>query len=290
MLLVEESHTSVLGIREIAKAKGAKLHYTSVDSLEKVESTEGLTLQVFPLQCNFSGTNYAKKLQQCFRKRGTPHDNNFTLLDTASFAATNPLDLENLEASVGVDFAVVSFYKILGYPTGLGALLVSDRGKQILKEKRGYFGGGTVDVAVPNEDFYVPRKQFHDRLGKPGLKILLVCDEHNFLRMEDGTLPFLSIIALLPGLKELQKIGMQKISTWTLSLCRQLFKELSPLRHFNGTTLATIYASESDFSEGEHGSILAFNLVRSTGEFVGYSQVRSTLLVTLMEAVNSWFV
>ena len=42
------------------------------------------------------------------------------LLDAAAFVPTRPLDLTAFPA----DFVTVSFYKIMGYPTGLGALLV----------------------------------------------------------------------------------------------------------------------------------------------------------------------
>jgi molybdenum cofactor sulfurtransferase len=42
------------------------------------------------------------------------------------------------------DFVVFSFYKMLGYPTGLGALLVRRRAAHLLN--RVYFGGGTVDM------------------------------------------------------------------------------------------------------------------------------------------------
>ena len=42
------------------------------------------------------------------------------LLDAAAFVPTQPLDLRQYPA----DFVTISFYKIFGYPTGLGALLV----------------------------------------------------------------------------------------------------------------------------------------------------------------------
>jgi molybdenum cofactor sulfurtransferase len=42
------------------------------------------------------------------------------LLDAAAFAPTQPLDLTAFPA----DFVAVSFYKMFGFPTGLGAMLV----------------------------------------------------------------------------------------------------------------------------------------------------------------------
>jgi selenocysteine lyase/cysteine desulfurase len=42
------------------------------------------------------------------------------LVDAAALAANTPIDLTKYPA----DFVVTSFYKIFGYPTGIGALLV----------------------------------------------------------------------------------------------------------------------------------------------------------------------
>lgn len=42
------------------------------------------------------------------------------LLDAAAFVPTQPLDL----AACPADFVTVSFYKMMGFPSGVGALLV----------------------------------------------------------------------------------------------------------------------------------------------------------------------
>jgi selenocysteine lyase/cysteine desulfurase len=47
---------------------------------------------------------------------------------------------------------VLSFYKIFGYPTGLGALLV--RKEALPHLRKSYFGGGTVAVSVAGADFF----------------------------------------------------------------------------------------------------------------------------------------
>ena len=47
----------------------------------------------------------------------------------------------------------LSYYKIFGYPTGLGALLVHKRAVPLLMKKKRYFGGGTVAVSLAQEDF-----------------------------------------------------------------------------------------------------------------------------------------
>ena len=84
-------------------------------------------------------------------------------LDAAKFAATAPLDL----AAVAADFAAVSFYKICGHPTGLGALLVDGRaparGAAALARGKRYFGGGTVAAAVagrPSQEKKITENKF----------------------------------------------------------------------------------------------------------------------------------
>jgi molybdenum cofactor sulfurtransferase len=56
----------------------------------------------------------------------------FVLLDAAAFAATHALDM----SAVQPDFLTVSFYKLFGYPTGLGALLVRKQAAKKLRKVR----------------------------------------------------------------------------------------------------------------------------------------------------------
>lgn len=104
-------------------------------------------------------------------KKVQENPNNFLFLDGASFLATNKFDFKELKP----DFLCLSFYKIFGYPDGLGALIVSKRAKNRLKKK--YYGGGTVEIAMTRKNFHVKRETFHERF-------------------EDGTISFLSIIQL----------------------------------------------------------------------------------------------
>lgn len=46
----------------------------------------------------------------------------------------------------------LSYYKIFGYPTGLGALLVRKDALKHLRKR--YFGGGAVSVSIADRDFY----------------------------------------------------------------------------------------------------------------------------------------
>ena len=51
----------------------------------------------------------------------------------------------------------LSYYKIFGYPTGLGALLARKEALRMLRKR--YFGGGAVAVSVADRNFFrcVPR-------------------------------------------------------------------------------------------------------------------------------------
>ena len=100
---------------------------------------------------------------------------------------TNRLDL----AAVAPDFVTVSFYKMFGYPTGVGCLLVRNDALDCLH--RPWFAGGTVNFATVQGRHHVlsPR-------------------EAGF---EDGTLNYLGIPAVEIGLAPLERIGIETIAT-----------------------------------------------------------------------------
>ena len=79
------------------------------------------------------------------------------MLDAAAYAGTNHLDLSQHHA----DFVALSFYKMFGYPTGLGALLVRRDRAGLLQER--YFGGGAVNAYSSSSLFHAPRQGLHDR-------------------------------------------------------------------------------------------------------------------------------
>lgn len=82
----------------------------------------------------------------------------YVVLDASSYASTDCLDLETHSP----DFVAISFYKIFGYPTGLGALLVHNGSAATVLRKK-YFGGGTVQVAIARNRHHVFKKNLHDR-------------------------------------------------------------------------------------------------------------------------------
>jgi selenocysteine lyase/cysteine desulfurase len=71
------------------------------------------------------------------------------LVDCAAFVPTSKLDLSIWKP----EFVPVSFYKMFGYPTGLGALIA--KRTALAQLKRPWFAGGTITVAsVLGDKFY----------------------------------------------------------------------------------------------------------------------------------------
>lgn len=66
---------------------------------------------------------------------------------------------------------------------------------------------------------------------------------------------------------------MDTISYHTFHLAHDLYKQLKNLQHENGRKAAILYM-DSDFSDiNIQGGIIAFNLVRENGSYIGYSEV-----------------
>ncbi|XP_066581358.1 molybdenum cofactor sulfurase isoform X2 [Prorops nasuta] len=259
---MQDNHTSVLGMRDLVSERGAKI--TSISHNDAIKIFENpLTffndnlhsdknsLFAFSAQCNFSGLKYPLKWIDNVHKGSLSvfvNEKNirwYVLLDAASFVATNDLNLSLFKP----DFVCLSFYKMFGYPTGLGALLVKNSSSDVLKKQ--YYGGGTVKVVLSSEMFHKKRTALHERF-------------------EDGTINYLSVISLQYGFDILSKISMKRISKHVFSLMRILHHSLLQLHHHNGTPVVKIY-SDTDYENGNlQGGIIAFNILRSNGEYVGY--------------------
>uniref|UniRef100_A0A6A7G9P1 Molybdenum cofactor sulfurase n=2 Tax=Hirondellea gigas TaxID=1518452 RepID=A0A6A7G9P1_9CRUS len=224
-------------------------------------------LFAYSAQCNYSGAKYplewVSKVQKgafsfCAETNtivaGSSTERStrrwFVLLDAASLVATSPLDLSKCTP----DFVPISFYKMFGYPTGLGCLLVHRRARSMLGKT--YFGGGTVELASSDTMQTVLRSDPHDRY-------------------EDGTAPFLAIAALRHGFEflALQCGDIEVISRHVSQLARYVHHSLLSYRHSNGTPVARIYAPVGHWTIETRGSIVNFNVLTDTGECVGYTYV-----------------
>uniref|UniRef100_A0A8C6XBC0 Molybdenum cofactor sulfurase n=1 Tax=Naja naja TaxID=35670 RepID=A0A8C6XBC0_NAJNA len=257
-----DNHTSVVGMRVITTAKNVVFvpvkpnDMLSGANIVKGKDNDCSTPHLFcyPAQSNFSGVKYPLawiEEIQCGKLSPTEVKGKwFVLLDAASYTSTSPLDLSIHQA----DFIPLSFYKIFGFPTGIGALLVKNEIASCLRKT--FFGGGTAAAYLAEEDFYSPRQSVAERF-------------------EDGTVSFLDIIAVKHGFDVLEKItgGMENIKQHTFALAHHTYSVLSTLKYANGAPLVRIY-SDTDFSNSDiQGPIINFNVLDENGDTIGYSQV-----------------
>ena len=168
------------------------------------------------------------------------------------------------DAEAAPDFTTLSFYKIFGYPD-LGGLIVCKDSGHILQWRK-YFGGGTVDMVVCLGDAWHASKDY-------------TTDEHYSLhdQLEDGTLPFHSIIALGKALEVHARLfgSMQKVSSHTAYLAKRLYDGLSGLKHNNGTELCRLFIEPASIpgDPRTRGATIAFDVHRADGSLVPYSEV-----------------
>ncbi|XVF79357.1 hypothetical protein PTKIN_Ptkin14bG0215400 [Pterospermum kingtungense] len=281
-----ENHNSVLGIREYALNQGAAAF--AVDIMEVVDQdTSSITsvkvsqhpaqrrkeaevlegeligdafnLFAFPSECNFSGLRFSLDLVNTVKQNaeknleGSPYSKGrwMVLIDAAKGCATQPPDLSLYPA----DFVVISFYKLFGYPTGLGALLIQNDAAKLLKKKKTYFSGGTVAASIADIDFVRRREGV---------------EEH----FEDGTISFLSIASIHHGFKIFNTLTTSAMCRHTMSLSMFLKKKLLAMRHENGAKVCMLYGNCSlKVSGQDSGSIVSFNLKRPDGTWFGYREV-----------------
>ena len=230
-LLLFDNHNSVNGIREYAKRKGASFEYNPVYledlRIDEIKLHQKLTsnkykhnkLFAYPAQSNVTGVKHDLKWIELAHENGWD-----VLLDAAAFVPTNTLDLQQIKP----DYVSLSFYKIFGYPTGIGALLIQK--KAFEKLDKPWFAGGTVSYAsVTIPEFFLVENQE---------------------RFEEGTLNYLSIPAVKIGLDWIQEIGMDNIQKRLASLTGYLIDELHQLKHSNGKSLIHIFGPENNVKRG----------------------------------------
>jgi selenocysteine lyase/cysteine desulfurase len=191
-LLTFDNHNSVNGIREFARARGATVTYAPVLPPDMYIDAErlaaslaqarpgGHNLFAYPAQSNFSGVQH--DLAWIARAHACGWH---VLLDAAAFAPNNRLDLSRWQP----DFVTLSFYKIFGYPTGVGCLLARRDALALLH--RPWFAGGTITVASVQGDRYY----LHDG-GEA---------------FEDGTVNYLALPAVELGLRHIAGIGLKTL-------------------------------------------------------------------------------
>lgn len=245
-----DNHNSVNGIREYARRAGARVRYLPLDDELRLldaevllceESLRGGGLVAFPAQSNFSGVLHSLDLVTKAHALGFD-----VLLDIAAFVPTHGFSLRRCPA----DFVALSFYKLFGYPTGIGALVA--RRDALARLRRPWFAGGTVLYASVAADTHFLRP-FHDGF-------------------EDGTTNFLGIAALDAGFAVLDEVGMPRLTNHVSQLTRELLDDLRALRHGNGTPVVRIYGPRDMV---DRGGTIAFNVCDRNGQALPYFMVET---------------
>ncbi|GBD32146.1 putative cysteine desulfurase [bacterium HR33] len=233
-LLTFDNHNSVNGIREFARARRARITYVPLTLPDmRIDEGElwrcldlarpgGHNLFAYPAQSNFSGVQHDLRWIERAQAKGWD-----VLLDAAAFVPTNRLDLSVWHP----DFVSISFYKMFGYPTGVGCLLA--RRSALARLRRPWFAGGTITVASVRGDRHY-----------------LAEGERAY---EDGTVNFLSIPAVKIGLEHLESVGMDLIHERVRCLTRWLIGRLLGLRHSNGRPVVKLYGPA--VLEGRGGTV-----------------------------------
>jgi selenocysteine lyase/cysteine desulfurase len=252
-LLTFDNHNAINGIREFARAKGAGITYVSIAAPElriddvqlqnelKNPSLKGSNLFVFPAQSNFSGVQHSLEWIEKAHAYGWD-----VLLDAAAFVPTNPLDLGVYHP----EFVPLSFYKMFGFPTGVGCLIAKK--SALHKLHRPWFSGGTIQVASVQGDKY----SFAE-----GARAF-----------EDGTLNYLLLPAIEIGLKHLNAIGIQTVHERIACLTDWLIKNLIELHHSNNVPVVEIYGPRN--SE-QRGGTIALNFHDPGGKMFDFHVIEN---------------
>jgi selenocysteine lyase/cysteine desulfurase len=247
LVLTQDNHNSVSGIREFAASRGAVTQYVPFGSpdlridddairqaLARPGERVGRGLLGYPAQSNFSGVQHPLRWIQ------TAHEHGYdVLLDAAAYVPTSRLDL----SVVKPDFVPVSWYKVFGYPTGVGCLIA--RREALERLRRPWFAGGSVYLASAQAGWHTMA---------PGEA-----------RFEDGTVAFGQIPDLETGLAWVNGIGIDLIHQRVTCLTGWLLGRLMTLRHGNGEPMARIYGPAGT---RDRGGTVAFNLLDPGGRIV----------------------
>lgn len=278
----QDCHNSLIGIRELANnhrcfSSDSKVEawLTSSSSRRKdCPRPHDIGLFAYPGQSNFNGRRLPLSWPRRIREssRGT---NTYTLLDAAALATTTPLNLDDIQP----DFCCLSMYKIFGFPD-LGALIVRKSSGGPILMSRIYFAGGTVDlVNSTNDTTTSSHKRGRRDRGSWHIKRSPQTGSPLHESLEEGTLPFHSIIALSHALTtHITLFGpdpMHSISRRTSHLAAYTYTAMRSFHHGNGAPLFKIYASPtSTYGDPRtQGATIAFNVLRPDGSLVGYKDV-----------------
>jgi selenocysteine lyase/cysteine desulfurase/ubiquinone/menaquinone biosynthesis C-methylase UbiE len=254
LILSKDNHTSVHGIREFAKSKGAFVRYIPLTpdmliverslqrALDRLDARSPHLL-AFPAQSNASGALHDLQWIRRAHDRGA-----MVLCDAAAIAPLSGLDVGAHQP----DFVCLSFYKIFGYPTGVGCLLARRAALERLAPPS--FAGGAV--CYFSGPWSPTERTLHHRDGR---------------RFEIGTPNYTAFHSIAYGFELIAALGLPTIRARAVALARWLESELMQLRHeIKGKgPLCRIYGPAPE----RKGATIMLNLFDSYGSIFPHALV-----------------
>ena len=246
-VLTADNHNSVHGIREYAQARGAHVAYAGLSGTELRISAADVTRRARPGSRRqgrgCSPTRRSPTSAACSTRWagcGRPRTPGTTCCSTRRLLpGTNRLDL----SAVRPEFVAMSWYKVFGFPTGVGCLLA--RRDALARLRRPWFSGGTILAASAQGGWH-----------------RMLDDEAGF---EDGTVNFLSIPDVTTGIDWISGIGVDLIHQRVSMLTGWLLECLGRMRHSNGAPLVRLYGPSSVEARG---GTVALNFLDPAGQVV----------------------
>lgn len=305
LALCADNHNSVHGIREEALRKGASVVYTplemdtlhmdatrtssilegafeAADCLVRSKKSlrsrlcdcrrgDGRKLFAYPLQSSVSGVKHS--LDWIEKAHNQDWD---VFVDAAAFMPTNFLDLSKYKP----DFISMSFYKMFGHPTGVGALIVKRSKFDRLARNHGWFAGGTIAFNSVGAFKNYSYRAHAMAQGKD--------------KFEDGTVNFSNFIGVIEGLKFLKRVsqhgvadgadgvqralggnGMQAIQERVRYLTNYLLQELEALT-YPGSSQKTVHIyGQTKLDDVQRGGTIPMNILSRDGRFVPFEVVET---------------
>ncbi len=228
------NHNSILGCRNLVN------NITVLnDGYEEIEQSfmnnDVKTLIALPETCNFSGEKFDIPINMLRKKY-----NGYILLDIAKGITEHNINLEQEP-----EFLVFSYYKLFGYPTGLGALVIHKKMLDVVNKQ--YFGGGTYDWVIAEKHMYKPRETIKS--------------------FEDGTSNFLALALLEQSLP--RYINNRSTITSTMrSLTEYARIKLSKAKYFNNENIFKCYFPKN------FTNIATINVLYPNKEPIGFVTVK----------------
>lgn len=187
-------------------------------------------LFIYPAQSNLSGIKHSLNWIAEAQQNGW-----HVCIDTTTLLPTGNVDLMVHQA----DFVVGSFHHMVGYPSGLGFLLVK-RDSFCVQASTSH----TVELVA-------------NRPASEG-------EDCHIVSPPDNTMNLLQFAALDFGLKHLENIGLGVIQKRVNALAQWVVLRLRTLRHkdAHASYLVRVYGSHK---AQDRGSIITFNVMDSTG-------------------------